>query len=283
MLPYSTAPGKASVASKEQPLAGRRVAVTRPKEQRDDLAALLGLLGAEVLFFPAIEILPPGDWAPADAALQSLDKYDWVVFTSRNAVEQCHSRLAQLKLDVSIFSRARIAAIGIATSDALEIAGIHVNVVPARALAAEIPGALGAIDGLRILLPRSDIARPELPAALRALGANVEEVPVYCTVGGDGAVALAERVRSGGLDAITFASASAVRSIAHAAAAIGSREWTRDPDRPRVVVIGPVTAAAAKDLNLPVDTVAATHDAHGLALAVIDALSPTLSAINCDV
>lgn len=240
-------------------------------------------LGAEVLFFAAIEILPPLEWAPVDAALESLGTYDWMVFTSRNAVEQFHSRLVRHNSDSSSLFGIRIAAIGATTSNALSVAGIHVDVTPDRALGSAIPDALGAIDGLRILLPRSNIASAELPEALRNRGASVDEVTVYRTVGGDGATALAMSVRDGGLHAITFASASAVQSFAESTWRIGFSDWSRHPDRPRIVAIGPVTRAAATDVNIPVDAIAATHDAHGLAQAVVDVLSTTSSAVTRDV
>lgn len=232
-------------------------------------------LGAEVLFFPVIEIQPPLEWAPADAALESLTTYDWIVFTSRNAVEQLRSRLTRCSIDISVIAGLRVAAIGAATSDALKAAGIHVDVMPDCALASAIPDSLGGINGLRILLPRSDVASAELPQALRNRGASVDEVTVYRTMGSDGSVALAECVRGGGLDAITFASASAVRSFAESTRRVELPDWSRDADRPRIVVIGPVTAATATDLNIPVDAVAVTHDAHGLAQAVVDALCTT--------
>lgn len=278
-LPYSSCPSKAQVAPRQLPLATRRIAVTRPRGGCDELGSLLTSLGAEVLFFPTIDILPPSDWTAADAALESLPTYEWLVFTSRNAVEQFSSRLAQIGLGPAMLSGVRVAAIGDATADALRGAGIHVDISPREALASEIPESLGAVDGARVLLPRSDIARAELPDALRARGAIVDEVTVYRTVGGaDGVSALVQHARTGQLDAITFASASAVRSFADAAAqSVDLASWLHAADRPRIVVIGPVTASSARDLNIPVDGIAVDHDAHGLAQAVVDVLAPTLS------
>lgn len=257
-----------------RPLDGRRVAVTRAREQSEKFGALLTALGAEVLFCATIEILPPLDWAPLDAAIQSLPTYDWIVFTSRNAVDHFHARLALNIVDEASLGGVRIAAVGTGTRDALRAHGMRVDIIPERAVADAIPEVLGPIDGLRILLPRSDMARLDLPSALRARGASVDDVVTYRTRGAGGAAALVEHVREHGVDAITFASASAVRSFVDAARdMIDIGGWWRDPDRPRIVAIGPVTASAAAELNLPTDRVATDHDVQGLVRAVVDCLS----------
>lgn len=256
------------------PLDGRRIAVTRAREQSEELGTLLTVLGAEVLFCAAIEILPPLGWAPLDATIQSLPTYDWIVFTSRNAVSHFHARLLLSGVDDATVTGVRIAAIGTGTRDALRACGMRVDVMPERAMAAAIPESLGPIKGLRILLPRSDMARPELPAALRARGADVDEVIAYRTRDAAATSSLVDRIREHSVDAITFASASAVRSFADAARDIidKSVSW-HGSDRPRIIAIGPVTASAAAELNLPVDRVAADHDVQSLVRAVVDCLS----------
>lgn len=253
-------------------LDGRLIAVTRARQQQDGLGTLLAELGAEVIFCPAIEIVPPLDWAPLDTALQSLPTYDWIVFTSRNAVEQFHSRLAARGVDQATVSPVRVAAVGPATRDALRDRGIRVDTVPETALADAIPDLLGNVQDLRILLPRSDIARPELPAVLRAKGAIVDDVVAYRTISSD-AAALVDRVRGGGVDAITFASASAVSSFVNAARDVLDDVSWHSSDRPRTVAIGPLTARAAAELDFPVDAVAAEHDNKGLVRAVVECLS----------
>ncbi|MGI8547943.1 MAG: uroporphyrinogen-III synthase [Gemmatimonadaceae bacterium] len=257
-----------------RPLDGRRVAVTRAREQSDELGALLASLGAEVLYCATIEILPPLDWRPLDAAIQSLATFDWIVFTSRNAVDHFHARLVLSKVDDKSMAGVRIAAVGTGTRDALSTRGMRADVIPPKAMANRIPESLGPIEGLRILLPRSEIAAPELPAALCERGADVVEVVTHRTARAGGAALLVERVREHGVDAITFASASAVRSFVGAAAdMIDSGGWWRDPNRPRIVAIGPVTASAATELKVPIDRVATAHDVDSLARAVVDCLS----------
>lgn len=255
-------------------LDGRRVVVTRAREQGNELGALLSDLGAEVLFCPTIQILPPADCAPLDQALQQLHAYDWIVFTSRNAVEHVRARLTN-DGDKPVNVRARIAAVGTATRDALSACGWRVDAMPERTIADAIPAALGDVNGRRVLLPRSDMARPELPAALRAGGAQVDDVVAYRTVASGGAPGLAIQIRNGGVDAITFASGSAVRAFAawmtHATGFPAL--WDDDAHRPRIVVIGPVTALSAAELAIPVDAVASEQNAHGLARAVVECLS----------
>lgn len=266
-------------------LEGRRIAVTHASEQRpgrrDDVGTLLCDLGAEIIFCAAIEILPPLEWASFDDALHRLSTYDWIVFTSRNAVEHFSARLADVAglpltsvAQLVARSGARIAAIGAATRDALRSYGMRVDAMPNRAMAEAIPAALGDVAGMRILLPRSDIARPELPATLRAGGATVDEVIAYRTVATSNAPDLARQIRNGCVDAITFASGSAVRAFAAAVRpAIDLSDGWSDANRPRIVAIGPVTATSAAELSIPVDAIATEHTARGLAQAVVKCLS----------
>jgi uroporphyrinogen III methyltransferase/synthase len=249
----------------------RRIAVTRARDGSEELSAQLVALGADVIDCPTIEITEPLDWTPLDVSLGAMYLvYDWVIFTSRNAVTAVMKRLEHLGLSLdTAFGNAGIAAIGPATRAALSTYGIVTNAMPENALADEIPDALGDVDGLRLLLPRSSIARAELLETLRARGANVDDVIAYRTVDGPGAMLLANHVRDGDLDAITFASASAVRSFVSAMNTTGDlASALAHADRPRIIAIGPVTAATAAELGVPVDAVAAVHDANGLAQAV---------------
>lgn len=258
-------------------LAGRIVAVTRPQQQRDRLSALLTDLGATVAFYPLIAIRPPGDPAPLTAAVRELAEFDWVVFTSANAVERVCAVIETVGQSQSAahgsatLPRTRIAAVGSATRDALMRHGLRVDVVPDRALAERIPALMGDLRGARVLLPRSDIARPELPDALRRGGATVTEVVAYRTCRTGDAHALVLRAGDNGLDAITFASASAVTAFAETADdTLDVPRWAKQVGRPRIVAIGPITARAACHLRLPVDAIASTHDSAGLARAVVE-------------
>ena len=254
-------------------LAGRRVIVTHSRDAADEIrgalsraAELLVSLGASVVERAAIDIVPPADPAPLEDAMWRLDEYDWVVFTSRHAVDAVAARVHTFPPST------RRMAIGRQTLAALERAGLGPASIPERAIAAAIPDALGDVRNRRILLPRSDIARPELPAVLREHGAIVDEVIAYRTVAGPGAQAIVSALVLGDADAVTFSSGSAVQAVVSAGGARLPEVW-RTRTRPRVVCIGPVTAAAAAAADLPVDAVAEQHDSAGLVSAVARALS----------
>lgn len=254
-------------------LAGCRVIVTHSRDSADEVrgalsraAEMLVALGASVVERAAIEIVPPADPTPLDDAIAYLDEYDWVVFTSRHAVDAVAARVRAFPP----FTRRM--AIGPQTLAALEKHALGPAVTPPRAIASAIPDAIGDVRGKRILLPRSDLARPELPAVLRAQGAVVDEVVAYCTVAGAGAAAIASALVLGDADAVTFSSGSAVQAVVTAGGERLLETW-RVRTRPRVVCIGPVTAAAAAAADLPVDAVAEQHDSAGLVTAVASALA----------
>jgi uroporphyrinogen-III synthase len=249
------------------PLSGRRVLVTRRREQGSDLARRLGGLGADVLEVPAIEVTPPDDTRPLDAALHALGRYDWVVFTSANAVFAVRDRLALLGREPAL---PRIALVGAATRRALATSfpGVSVDVEPAADFRAE--GLLAAFDarevgGRRLLLPTSDRGRDVLPGGLRARGATVDVVVAYRTTVPEGlARGLAEAL-AGGIDAAVFASPSAVQALCEV--------LPEGAVPPPAVVIGPTTEAAARAAGLAVLAVAAPSTTEGLAQAVTRALS----------
>jgi len=236
----------------------------------------LAALGATPVLFPAIGIAPPADTTSLDAALHAVEQYEWIVFTSANAVHAVLARLDGLGRTADALRQTRVAAVGGVTADVLRAAGLRVAVVSPDGMARGIPDALGDVAALRILLPRADLAQAEFPAELRRRGAQVDDVVAYRTVPGTGCTALAEAVRDGELDAITFASPSAVRYFVDAAhAVLDLAAALAAPGRPRMVCIGPLTATTARELGLRVDGVADEHDADGLLRAVVAALEET--------
>lgn len=270
-------------------LAGKRVAITGGEIMAEHLARAVHDLGADQVLVTAIarEAVTGPDAAPLRAALGRLGSYDWIVFTSTAAVQIVRDTLLEVRSGDAAGSgrsqtwltggtgRPRVAAVGSATAAALVRTLAQEVATPEQALASAIPDALGDVRGCRILLPRGDLADSTLPDALSDRGAVVDEVLAYRTVAGAGCGALAELVRHGGVDAVTFASSSGVRYFMGAARAVpGSLETLSKPhgERAAIACIGPRTAATARELGLPVDAVAATHDAGGLARAVLAAL-----------
>jgi len=251
-----------------RPLRGRRIAVTRAREQAGELARALEALGAQVIAAPMIRIEPLSDLAPLGAALTQLARYAWLVFTSQNTVEVVCERLPEWGLAPHDLARAAVAAIGPATAAALARHGVAPDLVPEEFVAEAVVGALaarGELRGKRVLLPRARAARDALPDGLRRLGAVVDVIPVYDTVretGDDGG--LAAEILAGRIDAVTFTSSSTVR---HFVDIVGPEAATSG--RFAAAVIGPVTAATARELGLAVAVEAEEYTIPGLVEALV--------------
>jgi uroporphyrinogen-III synthase len=236
-------------------LTGRRVVVTRPQDQSQELCDRLQALGAEPIIFPVIAIAPPEPGGPLDHAIARLDSYDWIIFTSVNGVKYFWARLLEQPTQRSI-SGPKIAAIGPATAQALRQQGVSVDLMPAEYRAEAILDEIGDVTGLHILLPRADIARPILADGLCAMGARVDEVPTYYTVRGNPPQAAFDALHAG-VDVITFTSSSTVRNFVALTDGL-------DYGDPFIACIGPVTAATARELGLHVDVVAEEYTIDGL-------------------
>jgi uroporphyrinogen III methyltransferase / synthase len=252
------------------PLFGKRVLVTRPEGQADALCSALRDRGAEPIALPTIQIAAPVDGAPLVRAAAEAHLYDWVVFTSVNGVAAFFQALAGAGRDTRALGRARIAAIGPATREALLRHGLRADAVPDEYRGEAVFGAIvrvtPSLAGLRVLLPRAAVAREVLPDLLRDAGASVDVVPAYQSV--DPAPQHFEQVREllseGGLDYLTFTSPSTVQKL-HAA--LGA-DATALLGRARIACIGPITAAAVRGLGLPVHVEASTYTADGLVAAL---------------
>jgi uroporphyrinogen-III synthase len=235
-------------APSARPLEGKRIVLTRPRAQAGDFEARVRALGGDPVLAPAIAIEPPETWTVADAALRRVETYDWIAFTSTNAVHALVERADAIGVSRDAMRGRRLAAVGAATATAVRAALRVPDVVPtvhtAETLAQEFPDA----ENSRVLFPHGDLAGDALPAGLRQRGAFVDEVIVYRTVPGDGVAAVAAGMRAGTIDALLFTSASAVRFVAEALAEGGTAAGS--PSRPAatcaVMCIGPVTAEAAK-------------------------------------
>ena len=262
----------------KRPLFGRRIVVTRARAQAGELSTKLEALGAEVVEFPTIEIKPPQDFGPLDKAIRELDGYGWIVFTSVNGVEAFLARLRHLGLDLRAVPRsARIAAIGPATADRLEKAGLRVDVVPEEYRAESLLEAVSgfSLSGSRVLIPRAKVAREILPEKLREAGAEVTVPPAYESApSGEGRGALAERLRNGEIDCLTFTASSTVDNFVEA---LGEDAGNLLQDT-RVACIGPITADTARKRGIRVDTEADEYTIPGLVAAVVELFSEAVPA-----
>ena len=255
-----------SEAKSALPLAGRRIAVTRAPEQAGELARLLESHGAEVLLCPLVAFERPADSAPLDAALGRLGEFDWLLFTSQNAVRFFEDRRRELEIPLE-WGRPRVAAVGPATAKTARELGYDVEYTAdestGRGLAREL---CDKVAGRRVLLPRSDRARTDLPETLRGAGAELTDVVAYRTVapGQPGSDAI-EKIQAGGVDAVALASPSAFERLAEQIGMERLKELTRTV---ALAAIGPVTAAAIRQAGFPVAVVPAKPSAEAFVEAL---------------
>ena len=248
-----------------RPLFGRRVLVTRTRIQASSLSQLLLERGAMPVELPTIEIQKPNVTDSLDAPLRQLEKFDWVVFTSANAVEIVFERLDALGMDARAFSGCKVAVIGPATAERLRHRGIVADLIPESYVSESLVKAFRAknMRNARVLLPRADIARDALSDGLEALGANVDEVTAYRTVAPADTADKARDIVSKGVDVATFTSSSTVRNL--------SRAMNGELDmlsQATIACIGPITADAAREVGLAPDIVSSEHTISGLVNAL---------------
>lgn len=252
------------------PLSGQRIVVTRAASQAEALAGRLRDLGAEVIELPAIEIRPPADFGPLDAAIARLPAYDWIIFTSANGVRWFLERLKTVGGDLQTL-RARICAIGPATGRAVEAAGLKVDLMPGQYVAESLVEAFAAerLEGRHILLPRAAGARELAPAELRRRGAVVDVVEAYRAAPPENLSGEARRVFGSQIkpDWVTFTSTSTVKHLVEAAG-------TQALQGVRIASIGPITSAAVRRYGLEVTAEARQYTAEGLVQAILSCLQP---------
>jgi uroporphyrinogen-III synthase len=252
-------------------LDGRVVAVTRGKAGEDALSARLRELGAEVLEVPAISTAAPSSWEALDAALAELAQFDWVAFASATAVDATLARLAALGLPPPAVGT-RLAAVGKATAERLADRLRAADLVPGSATGAALAAAMAPrMRGRRVLVPRAEEGRVELLEGLAAAGAEVVAAPCYRTVLAPPEVVapLGDAVGDGRVDAVAFASPSAVKAVVEG---LGRRAALLS--RCTLAAIGPTTAAALAAAGLPADVTPARSTAADLADEIARRLGP---------
>ncbi len=243
----------------EPALVGRRILVVRPAEQGRASAEILRAAGAEPVLVPLIELSSPTDGGAAlVAATERLATYDWLVLTSANGAD----RLAGLLDGGDLPPHLRVAAIGPATSAALDEAGATVSLVPEQFVAEALVDAFpspGERDGTgRVLIVRAEVARDVLPVGLRAKGWSVDIAAAYRAQ--PRVLSETERAAAGSCDTVIFTSPSVVNAFCDQPESL--------PVPATVAAIGPVTAAAARRRNLPVHVEATEHTVEGLVTAL---------------
>ena len=254
----------------DRPLEGRTVLVTRAAEQAQSFVDLLEAAGARVLQAPTIVIEPPPSWEPLDRALEALDTFTLVIFTSVNGVTMVDRRLRARGSSWAALADRRVAAIGPATAEALTERGIRVAMVPddyrAEGLVERLRGVLGPQD--RVLLPRAARTRDLLVTELAQLGASVTEVAAYTTRRVESSAGhVREALAAGGVDVVTFTSSSTARNFAELFTDDERRTWLRGVT---VASIGPITAGTAAEYGLATQIMPGQYTIPALARAIVD-------------
>jgi len=214
-------------------------------------------------------VVAPETWAPLDSALENIDTYEWLVFTSVNGVEYFFRRLFELGKDVRIFGRIRTAAIGPATAQRLFDYGLKSDIIPETYRAESVVAAFEneSVKGKKILLPRAAEARPILPEELTRMGAEVDEIATYQTLQARENV---DRLFAGlmekNIDMITFTSSSTVKNFK--SLFTGEDDFKRLMKGVTVACIGPITADTAAELGLDVHLVAESYTIPGLCQSI---------------
>jgi uroporphyrinogen III methyltransferase / synthase len=248
------------------PLKGKRIVLTRTTEQSALLLRKLEDAGAEVSVLPCVEFCEAEDSAPLDKSVGHLDGFDWLVFTSQNAVKFFSRRLRELRCDPINLSepRPRVAAIGPTTRDAAIRAGWDVERVTAGIRSgAEFASKMARrAKGKKILLPHSDLAAPGIAEQLREAGAIVTSVVAYRTCVPKSLEATQiDRVVREGADVIVFASPSALRNFAQI---VGREAFERFGEQSAFAAIGPTTARSIRDASVPLAMEAAKPNPYEL-------------------
>jgi uroporphyrinogen-III synthase len=249
-------------------LAGKRIVITRAATQSEAMARELSARGAIPVVLPLVSFADPDDLSPLDAAITRIDQFDWMILTSAQAVRALVKRGEVLKSSlIGAESRLRIATVGPVSAEAARSAGLPVEYVAkthtGRALAEELGNQL---RGAKVLLPRSDRANPDLPAALKRHGAQVTEVIAYRTLKPTGAdQEKLKEIAEGEADAVLFFSPSAVHYFAEV---FGGEQLRSLEDKLAITAVGPVTANALREAGVQ-RTVLAGETA---AAAVVEAL-----------
>jgi uroporphyrinogen III methyltransferase/synthase len=248
-----------------KPLFGKRILVTRARSQASKLVKKLEDLGADVLEYPSIKIVPLRDTKPLDQALENIAKYDWMMLTSSNAVRGVADRMLSLGIDSRVFAHMKFAVNGPSTAKALSELGITADLMPSQYLASGLVDSLKKEDTTpkKVLFPRSEIGHETLAKGLRDIGSTVDEITAYSTESPDDTGELATKAYEEGVDFTTFTSSSTVKNLVDLMDGNPSLINTS-----KTVIIGPITAETARELGVNVDMQAEEQSTDGIVKAI---------------
>jgi uroporphyrinogen III methyltransferase / synthase len=253
-----------------RPLSGRGILVTRAAEQAGEFSGMLADLGARVFECPTISIVPPADYAELDQAIASLYTFDWVIFTSVNAVKYFFGRLDALGLDTRAIGSARVCAVGPKSAAALLPFGVRADLVPDDYKAEGVIASFRSlyVKGMRFLFPRGDRAGDVIPAGLAALGGEVSAPVAYCNVIPDYLPdPVMEALEERKIDCVTFTSSSTVENLS---AMLGENRFLHLLNGIAVAAIGPVTAKSCRELELEVHMEPKEYTLEAMSEAIVE-------------
>ncbi|OGW05511.1 MAG: uroporphyrinogen-III C-methyltransferase [Nitrospinae bacterium RIFCSPLOWO2_12_39_16] len=261
----------------KKPLFGKRILITRPRGQTKSFVELLENEGAIIMQMPTIETVPPDSWDALDNAINRLDTYQWLIFTSANGVRFFIERLKANKKDIRELKGIKICAIGPKTAASVESFGIRVDAVPEKYIAEGVIEEMKkhGIEGKKILLPRASVARDILPLELKKMGAEIDVVDAYKTVKSvEKASDIKNMIRKEKIDVITFTSSSTVKNfmsyfnlpppLLRKEGIKGRSNFDRGDDRKMlknitIASIGPITAKTVEEFGLKNNIVSDEH------------------------
>lgn len=258
-----------------RPLFGKRVVITRAREQASEFLAMLSGLGAECVEFPSIEIVPPENWDALDRAIQNLEGYQWLLFTSVNGVKYFFERMRHQEKDARDLKGIKIGAIGPKTAAAIVEKGIRPDLVPKEYRAEAIIREMDKqeIEGARILLPRAEKAREILPRELESLGARVDVITAYRTIKPHHDLDRVKKMlEKGEIDLVTFTSSSTVSNFLEMFEPDTGllKKWMQ---KVTVACIGPITAEKARENGLSVKITSQDYTIEALVESILDHFS----------
>jgi uroporphyrinogen-III synthase len=255
--------------NEKRPLAGTRILVGRARHQAGSLSTSLRSLGASVIEVPFIEIRKPQSYEGLDHVLKNIKSYDWLILTSVNGVEAMWKRVRKLRVALAWLKHPQIAAIGPATKSAIVKHGLKVKMVPDEYVAESVvKGLRDQVKGKRVVLIRAKIARDVIPEELRAAGAEVDVIEAYETVVPEKSRAQLKSLMKNSArrpHVVTFTSSSTVKNFSE----LLGKSRPGQFKNVQFASIGPVTSAAARELQMPVAIEAREFTMGGLIRAIV--------------
>jgi len=253
-----------------EPLLGKKILITRAREQSREFTTRLKKLGAVVIEFPTIKIVQPSSWKGVDHAIGRLKSYDWVIFTSANGVNFFFQRLKEKGKTRHLLSGSKICAIGPATAKQLKKRPVRVDFIPKEFIAESILKGFKkmGIEGKQILLARAKKARDVLPEGLKRMGAKVDVVEVYLTIKPKGGAARLKRLlENKEVDVVTFTSSS---TVSHFIDLLKKESLKNLLKGVAIACIGPITSRTVQEAGLKVHIQSKEFTIPGLTQAIVE-------------